>query len=286
MYLNAIIEFRLLDFFDIFLVAYLLFVLYRLLKGTVAIKIVIGIVALFLIYIVVTALQMELLSKILGAFISVGFIALIIIFQPEIRRFLLALGTTTFFGKGRKRTGFFKLFSGNTAAAEELAIDPIIVSCQKMSDSKTGALIVLTRRNELDVFAETGERIDARISSQLLENIFFKNSPLHDGALIIHNNRLHSAGCILPVTPRRNLPKDLGLRHRAALGLTEQSDAIAVVVSEETGKISWCVNGRIKLRVNPGQLKELLEEEFRVNEPQEYSGFRKKLFFLRKQQEV
>lgn len=283
MFLNAIIEFRLLDFFDIILVAYLLFILYRLLKGTVAIKIAIGIVSLFLTYIVVNALQMELLSKILGAFISVGFIALIVIFQPEIRRFLLALGNTAFFGQGRKKRSYLKLFTGAAQEEEPLDIDPIIVSCQKMSESRTGALIVFTRRNELKAFSETGELIDARVSSQLLENIFFKNSPLHDGALIIHNNRLHAAGCILPVTPRRNLPRDLGLRHRAALGLTEQSDAIALVVSEETGRISWCVNGKIKLRVEPGQLKELLEEEFKVPDETDRKAVKRKVFFLRKE---
>ncbi|MFA8300124.1 MAG: diadenylate cyclase CdaA [Hyphomicrobiales bacterium] len=280
MILNAIIQFRLLDLIDIVLVAYLLYILYKLLKGTVAVNIFSGIVALFLIYKIVNALQMELLSQILGAFISVGFIALIIIFQPEIRRFLLALGNTTILNKeGRKRFLFKHLLTDKKE--EVLDIDPILVSCQKLSESKTGALIVITRENELVQFTETGERIDAKISSQLLENIFFKNSPLHDGAMILHNNRIHSAGCILPVTPRRNLPKDLGLRHRAALGLTEQSDAIAIVISEETGKLSWCSNGKIKPRMELGQLKELLEEEYSKEEVWEKEN-KKRRFFLRK----
>ncbi len=227
------------------------------LKGTVAINIFFGIVSLFLIWKLVDALQMELLSQILGAFISVGLVALIIIFQPEIRQFLLALGTTTFFNKHGSRFKFL-----NLAFKEmfEHDIDPIIVACQRMSEQKTGALIVLTRQNELNQFVNTGHIIDANVSSQVIENIFFKNSPLHDGAMIITGNRIRAAGCIMPVT-KKQISARAGLRHRAAIGISEVSDCIAIIVSEETGKISYSIRGEMKFRVSLQRLQLVLIEE-------------------------
>lgn len=258
--ITGFINMRWLDIVDILLVAGLLLGLYNFLRGTIAFNIFIGILAIFLIWKLVTVLEMELLSDILGAFISVGFIALIVIFQPEIRKFLLALGTPTFI----RKKGKFLFWDIRFGEENIIDMDKIIVACQRMSDSKEGALIVLTQQNELRTFIETGEEINAVVSGQLIENIFYKNSPLHDGAMIIQNNRIAAAACILPVSNNTNLPKRLGLRHRAAVGITEQSDAIAIVVSEQTGNISYCMQGQIKQRVKPAELKDFLETEFGV----------------------
>lgn len=227
------------------------------LKGTVAINIFFGIVSLFLIWKLVDALQMELLSQILGAFISVGLVALIIIFQPEIRQFLLALGTTTFFNKHGSR---FKFMNISFKDKHELDIDPIIAACKRMSELNTGALIVITRQNELNQFVNTGQILNASISSPVIENIFFKNSPLHDGAMIITKNKIKAAGCILPVT-KKQVSTRAGLRHRAAIGITEVSDSIAIIVSEETGKISYSIEGDIKYRVSLQRLQTVLIDE-------------------------
>ncbi len=231
------------------------------LKGTVAINIFFGIVALFLTWKLVAALQMELLSEILGAFISVGLVALIIIFQPEIRQFLLALGTPSFYNKYRKK---FKFLNAILKDRFEFDIDPIVVACQHMAEQKIGALIVIARQNELNQYVSTGQVIDASISSQLIENIFFKNSPLHDGAMIIIGNRIRAAGCIMPVT-KRQITARAGLRHRAAIGISEVSDCIAIVVSEETGKISYSIKGNMKYRISPQRLQLMLIEELRLD---------------------
>jgi len=251
------INFRWLDLIDIILVASFLFTIYKLLKGTAATNILLGIVAIFLLWKTVNALKMTLLSEILGAFISGGFIALIIIFQPEIREFLFALGTTAFWEKYGKKSGFLHRFFKDTY---ELDIDSIIVACHKMSDIKQGALIVITRQNELKQYVQTGILIDAIISSPLIENIFFKNSPLHDGAMIITHNRIKAASCILPVTKKR-MKSSAGLRHHAAVGITEISDAVAIIVSEETGNISYSVKGEIKYNIPPSRLQSLLIED-------------------------
>ncbi len=256
--ITGFIDIRILDILDILLVAILLFELYRLLRGTVAINIFLGIVAVFLIWKVVVALQMELLSQFLGAFISVGFIALIVIFQPEIRQFLLALGTPNFL---KKKKGRFLFWNFDLNYEIELEIDTIVLACQRMADAKQGALIVIAKQNDLRQIRETGEILNAQISAQLIENIFYKNSPLHDGAMIICNNEIKAAGCILPVSSNPDIPPRLGLRHRAGIGVTEQSDAIAIVVSEQSGKISFCKEGE-RVAVQPAKLKAMLEEEF------------------------
>jgi uncharacterized protein (TIGR00159 family) len=235
-------------------VAALLFTTYKLLKGTAATNILLGIVAIFLLWKIVTALKMTMLSEILGAFISGGFIVLIIIFQPEIRDFLFALGTTTFWEKYGKRASFISKYFKDTY---ELDIDPVIVACNRMSDIKEGALIIITRQNELKQYASTGTIVDALISSPLIENIFFKNSPLHDGAMIITKNRIKAAACIMPVTKKR-VKSSAGLRHRAAIGITEVSDAIAVIISEETGNISYSIKGEIRYNISSSRLQNLL----------------------------
>lgn len=250
------INIRILDVIDILLLAFLLYKLYQFLKGTAAIKIFFGVIAIYLVWKIVKALQMELLSEILGAFIGGGFIALIVVFQPEIRKFLLMLGTHSFINK---KILFWKIKTHNGFT---LNTDPIIQACQKMAESKTGALIVLAQKNNLEQFVDTGEIINAEISESLLENIFFKNTPLHDGAVIITNNKIKAARCILPVSNNSSIPPRFGLRHRSAVGVTEQSDSIALIVSEETGKISYSKYGNIKSNIKIGSLKNYLEKEF------------------------
>lgn len=273
LFLNFI-NFRWYDLADIVLVAALLYITYKLLKGTAATNILIGIGAVFLIWKVVNALQMTMLSEILGAFISGGFIALIIIFQPEIREFLFTLGTTTFWEKYSKKLGFMNNFFRNSY---EVDIDPIVVACNRMSEIKQGALIVITRQNELQQFVDSGHVINGIVSVPLIENIFFKNSPLHDGAMIITNNLIHAAACILPVT-KKHLKLTAGLRHRAAVGITENSDAIAIIVSEETGNISYSVKGEIKYNIKPVKLQSLLVADLGLNKDLEKNGNRKKSF--------
>jgi uncharacterized protein (TIGR00159 family) len=254
------IDFRILDIVDIFLVAILLFALYQMLKGTAAINIFLGLVSLFLMWQLFSALEMELLTEILGAFISVGLVALIIIFQPEIRQFLLALGTPSFFNKYGKRFRFFKPLLSSSV---NFGIEPIIVACKKMGEKKEGALIILTKQNELKQFVDTGATIDAAISTSLIENIFFKNSPMHDGAMIITNNRIVATKCILPVS-KQKLYNNAGLRHRAALGITEVSDCVAIVVSEETGNISYATKGKMHFTISLSELHEAIVNELNI----------------------
>jgi len=255
--LTLFIHIRILDLLDIFFVGVLLFALYKLLKGTAAINIFVGIVAIFILWKVTDALKMQLLSDILGAFISVGIIALIIIFQPEIRQFLLALGTPSFLGKYGKRFAFISSWFDTSF---ETDTDPVVVACQHMSNVKQGALIIITRQNELQQVVNTGVLVDAEISSPLVENLFFKNSPLHDGAMIITQNRIKAAGCVLPVS-KKKLPRYAGLRHRAAIGLTEISDAIAIIVSEETGYISYSTHGNIRHNIELATLQQKLASD-------------------------
>lgn len=248
------IQLRVFDIIDIFLVASLLYSLYYLLRGTAAMNIFLGIVSIFLLWRLVTVLRMELLGEILGAFVSVGFIALIIIFQPEIRQFLLALGTPRFIKKYNVLFPFLRV----TESQAGTEFDPLINACVSMSEKATGALVVITQQNKLFEYVQTGVLIDAAISQPLIENIFFKNSPLHDGAMIITNGRIRAAGCILPVTKKLDLPGRPGLRHRAGLGITEQSDAVAIIVSEESGKISLASQGNLMIVNSASQLREEL----------------------------
>ena len=255
--IDLFIQIRVVDIIDITLVAALLYGLYSLVKGTSATSIFLGIVAIWLIWQVVKALQMELLSSILGAFVSVGFIALIIIFQPEIRRFLFTIGTQARKNKLSKKFHLFRLHSNSII----LDAEALTQACLNMSDIKQGALIIVTKQNQLDDIALTGVDINANISNSLIENIFFKNSPLHDGAMIISHGRIQSAGCILPVSHNLNIPKELGLRHRAALGMSQESDALVVIVSEENGGISVARNGEFKLRLSAEELERILTED-------------------------
>ncbi len=247
------------DIIDFALVAFLLYEVYKLIKGTNAVRIFIGIASIFILWKIFNRLQFKLMSDLLGQFINVGVILLVVVFQPEIRRFLLLLGTRGFIETKSRRFLFWKV---NVAKQKALSIDPIVKACQKMSSTLTGALIIISKENELDSVISTGDSINSEISAPLLETIFFKNTPLHDGAVIISGNCIRAARCILPVSSNRNIPNSMGLRHRSGIGITEQTDAIAVIVSEQTGSISFVKNGQITADITPTQLKDFLDEEF------------------------
>jgi uncharacterized protein (TIGR00159 family) len=249
------------DLLDILLVLVLLYEGYRLVKGTGAGKIFLGILTIVVFWRLVDYLNLPLTAGILGSIVNVGLIAIFIIFQPEIRRFLQHFNTRHFFERGKKDFSFLHYFLKNSTGSK-LNIDPIVEACTRMSKGFTGALIIITGENKLEYPVSTGERIDAIISSSLLENIFYKNSPLHDGAVIISHNKIIAARCILPVSANPNIPTSLGLRHRSAIGITEQTDALAVVVSEQTGAISFIEAGRILYKVSPEKLLELLSSKF------------------------
>jgi uncharacterized protein (TIGR00159 family) len=250
------IQFRFLDLIDILLVSFIFFEIYRLVKGTVALNIFLGIFIIFLAWLVVKAFKMELLGSILGQLFGVGVIAIIIVFQQEVRRFLLMLGTRY---KTNRKFSFEKLFSGQLKFATEASLHAIVDACRQMSLNKTGALIVLSRENELAEFVESGQIIDADVSAELLRNIFFKNAPLHDGAVIISLNRIKAARCILPISQNLEINPVLGLRHRAAIGISEQTDAYVIVVSEETGRISTASNGILTEGISADELFKILE---------------------------
>ncbi len=248
------IPFTLIDFIDIFLVASLMFGIYRATRGTNAPYIFFGIIIVIIAWVMVRALNMELLSSILGQVISVGVIALIIIFQPEIRRFLQLIGMR------QKEFDFIsRMFSSRKK--EDINTSPIVSACLDMSNTKTGALIVIRQKDDLMFVIENGITLDANTSVSLLKNIFFKNAPLHDGAVIIEGNHIVAAKCILPVT-QSDVPKDYGTRHRSAIGMSELTDAVVIVVSEETGSISIAKNGQLKHNIDPqkfaGTLKKAL----------------------------
>ncbi len=253
---------RLIDVIDILIASFLLYRLYTLLRGGVAINIFVGLLIIYALYwLCVKVLNMQLIGTFLGQFISLGFIALIIVFQQEIRRFLIVLGTNSYIA----RNPFTKqILPWNWPSQKKVALNiaAIIKACRNMSRERTGALMVLAKSSELKYYSNTGDIMDAEISQRLIESIFFKNSPLHDGAIIIVHNRVRAARCVLPVTENAELPAHLGMRHRAAIGVTEQSDAIAITVSEETGAISYAQDGQIKLNITLEELERKLIENF------------------------
>lgn len=255
------ITIRILDVIDILLVAFLLYQMYNLIKGTTAINIFIGIFSVYLLWLIVRALNMQLLGSILGQVIGVGVIALIIVFQPEIRKFLLMLGNRYV---KKKRFSIEKLFSIGEDDVRKINVEAIVSACSNMSQQKIGALIVIPNESDLYSIVKTGDTINADTSSRLIESIFFKNSPLHDGALIIKKDKIAAARCVLPSTDRIDLPPQYGMRHRAALGITEKTDASVVIVSEETGSISYAQHGEIQYNISPNHLQQLLEEEFLI----------------------
>ena len=249
------------DVWDIVLVAILIYQFYYLIKGTVAINIFFGILLFYLLWLIIKVLNMQLFGSILSKFIDVGFIALLIVFQQEIRRFLLFIGTSDLFRNGKLSKGLFD-FKWQVNNEQLLDINAIVKACKNMSESKTGAIIILTKNNDLKFYANTGDAIDAKVSVRIIESIFYKNSPLHDGAVIISNNKITGARCVLPVTEDSDFPAHLGMRHRAAVGITENTDAIALIVSEQTAEISFSKQGNLIHTLTAQRLRELLEKEF------------------------
>ncbi len=251
------LDFSFIDIVDILLVAVLLFYVHKLLKGTVAINIFIGITILLLIWQLTKALKMELLSNILGGFMGVGSIALIVVFQPEMRKFLLMLGSTKF----SRRGGFFsKIKFLKTDFVSQDDLDSIIEACQNLAKTKTGALIAIERNNKLDFAKESGDIMNLQVNIPILQSIFFKNSPLHDGAIIIQDNYITAARCVFPLSSKQ-LPARFGLRHRAAIGITERTDCLCIAVSEETGELSYIKDGEFVLYKNTEDLLEKIKSE-------------------------
>lgn len=246
---------------DLGIVAFLAYQFYKIVKGTSALNVVLSIIGIYIFWKIAQQFELSLTTEILDRVISMGFLALVIVFQPEIRRALFMLSTPGAI-QNRRKLWIFGRLNTRRITRRELSITPIIQACMHMSQEKTGALIILTQLNRLPGTVATGEKVDALISSALIENIFFKNSPLHDGALIIERNKILAARCILPVTANKNVSAALGLRHRSAIGVTEQSDALAIVVSEETGSISYCLFGNVTYNVSPTQLRAKIEEFF------------------------
>ncbi|MDD5862875.1 MAG: diadenylate cyclase CdaA [Prevotella sp.] len=248
------------DIIDIFSVALMLYYIYRLMKQSRSLNIFVGIMIFIIVWLFVSQVfEMRLLGAILDKLVSVGVIALIVIFQEDIRKFLYELGGQKGF---RRLVRWIKpVRKDDKKEVDKETIMPIVLACMSMAKKYVGALIVIERAVPLKDIIDTGEVIDARISQRLIENIFFKNSPLHDGAMIIENKRIVAAGCILPVSHNLNIPKELGLRHRAAMGISQNSDAIAIVVSEETGRISVAMHGEFRLRLSAEELESILTKE-------------------------
>lgn len=245
---------------DIILVSLMLYYVYKLVRGTAAINIFLGFVIIYIIWWLTDLVNMPILSNILGGFISVGVIALIVVFQQEIRKFLLLLGSSNF-TNNKNIIKKFNLFFRITKKQTLMNIEELINACEIFKKNKTGALFVIERNNSLDFVRNTGDQLNLEISTPIIESIFFKNSPLHDGAVIIEGNFITGARVILPMSENENIDSRLGLRHRAAFGITEKTDAIAIVVSEEKGKITFIKNGEIHPYQNIENLKTMIEVE-------------------------
>jgi diadenylate cyclase len=257
----SLLKFGVFDVLDVLLVAFIVYQLYNLIRGTIAANIFIGLITIYLLYMVVKALHMQLLTGILGKFADVGIIAIIIVFQQEVRRFLLLVGKNASLQRNK---AWWKYFFGKAEAEKNnyARIKPIIDACKSMKQTRTGALIVFAKYYDEQFYQNSCEVLDAKISKRMLESIFQKNSPLHDGAVVISENKIKSASCILPVTEKADLPAQFGLRHRAGIGVTEANDATAIIVSEETGEISYAKQGRIKMDISFAELEKLLNKDF------------------------
>ena len=249
------------DILDIVLLGLIIFFLFRWIRGSSAMSIFVAIVSLYVIRVLVSAFNMRLMTAIMDMVLDVGVLALIVIFQPEIRKFLIRLGNR-YMNSSRGRAIVNRILGKDTqtTVSNTEAINDLTEACRRMSEEKTGALIVIAHKNPLEEVISTGDRIDAAIHRRLVMNLFFKNSPLHDGALVIANNRIAAARCTLPITESKSLPANYGMRHKAAIGITEESDADVVVVSEETGRISFVKAGKVTPIQNINELKLLLTE--------------------------
>jgi diadenylate cyclase len=257
------------DFIDIALVAILLYHVYKLIRGSLAVNIFLGILAIYLIFLIVRAAQMELLTTILGQFMGVGVIAMIILFQPELRKFLLLIGRTAEFN----RDGIIRSFSSwRHDYHDDFDIIQITEALKTLKATHTGALIVFSRDTELKFYIDTGDALDAQVNKRLLLSIFNKNSPLHDGAVIIYKGRIKAARCVLPVSENDHLPPHFGLRHRSAVGMSENSDTLVVAVSEETGRLVLARNGKYIRGLKLKQVEQKILEYLHNEEPQQWDS--------------
>lgn len=251
------LKFSITDFLDILLVTLIIYTLFRWIRDTTTMNIFIALLSIYVIKVLADAFNMKLLSALIGTFIDVGVLAVIIIFQPEIRRFLMRFGSGARMG-ARGKALINRILGNEDKALNNEAVNEITEACRRMAEHKTGALIVLPHENRIDHIIETGDRIDAAIHRRLIMNLFFKNSPLHDGAVIIMDNHIVAARCTLPITERTDIPPQYGMRHKAAIGITEETDADAIVVSEETGEITFGRRGQLQVINNINELKLLL----------------------------
>lgn len=259
----SFLSFGVTDAIDIFLVAIMLYQLYKMVKGTAAVNIFIGLALIYIVWIIVRAFELKLLGSVLGKFINVGVIAIMVVFQQEIRKFLLYIGSNEFIKNKNWKTVFS--FSGAASSSSRFILDveAVVNACFSMSESKTGALIVISRKSDLKFYINTGEMVDSALTDKMLENIFYKNSPMHDGAVIIKDNRIVAARCVLPVTESENFPSNFGMRHRAAVGITETTDALAITVSEQTGHVSLTVDGELNSSLTKDKLRYLIEKNLK-----------------------
>lgn len=256
------------DFIDIGLVAVLLYQVYKLIRGSIAVNIFLGILALYLVYLIVRAAQMELLTSILGQFMGVGVLATIILFQQEIRKFLLVIGRST----EVNRETFIKSFTNwRPHHEEDFDIHEVIEAAKTLKATRTGALIVFSRDSELKFYVETGDPINSVVSRRLLLSIFNKNSPLHDGAIIVHKGKISAARCVLPVSENDHLPPQFGLRHRSAIGMSESTDTLVLAISEETGRLILARNGVYIKGLRLKQVEQKILEYLHDEEPKDWS---------------
>jgi diadenylate cyclase len=260
------------DFIDIALVSILLFQVYKLIRGSIAVNIFLGILSLYLVYLIVRAAQMELLATILGQFMGVGVLAMIILFQPEIRKFLLVIGRGTEF-----RENFFKAIANwRSSYHDDFDVTQTIEAIKTLKATKTGALIVFSRDTELKFYAETGDALDADVNKRLLISIFNKYGPLHDGAVIIHKGRIKAARCVLPVSENDHLPPHFGLRHRAAVGMSENTDTLVVAISEESGRLILARNGKYLRALKLKQVEQKILEYLHNSEAVKWEEIKEK----------
>jgi diadenylate cyclase len=249
------------DILDVVLVAFIIYQLYNLIRGTIAANIFIGFAVIFAMNFIVNQLHMKLLTAILGKFVDVGIIAVIVVFQQEVRRFLLLVGKNASLQRNK---AWWQYFFGKKEVEKNnyARIKPIIDACKSLKQTKTGALIVFAKYYDEQFYQNSCEVVEARISKRLLESIFQKTSPLHDGAVVISENKIKSASCILPLTEKTDLPAQFGLRHRAGIGVTEANEATAIIISEETGELSYAKQGRVKMNISFAELEKLLNKDF------------------------
>jgi len=254
------------DLADIGLVAILLYQVYKMIRGSLAVNIFLGILALYLIYLVVRAAQMELLATILGQFMGVGVLAMIILFQPELRKFLLVIGRSTELNRD-----FFKsLAHWRTRYHDDFDVHEVTEAVKTLKVTRTGALIVFSRDAELKSYVETGDPLDAEVTKRLILSIFNKNSPLHDGAIIIYKGRVKAARCVLPVSENDHLPQHFGLRHRSAIGMSESTDTLLIAISEETGRLILARNGKFLKGLKLRQVEQKVLEYLHKEEPEKW----------------